>query len=131
MAGCSVPPDSLCEQHDATDATLHRMQSLQLRPLTEATAAGGVEEVQRLLGDAAAIISLDSVVHDKFYAMRTAVENHYLWIVCLLLSNGVKPSPFDFCTAVKNRSYTILELMLHNGFDINAAYRDEYPPFWA
>lgn len=101
--------------------------SPQPRPLTEATADYDIEEVQRLLDGDAANSTDDSVVDDQFYAMRTVVENDYLLIVSLFLSNGIEPSCFDFCTALKNRSYAILELMLQIGFDINAADEGEYP----
>ncbi|KIW82919.1 hypothetical protein Z517_02162 [Fonsecaea pedrosoi CBS 271.37] len=106
------------------------MWSAEPTPLTDTVASGDVEKVKSLLGWPAANDIHDFTVQDKFYAMRTAVERDYLWIVSLLLSKGVKPSPFDFCTAVKNLSYPILELMLDTGFDINAAYQKDYPPFW-
>ena len=61
-------------------------------------------------------------------ALRIAVENNDSAMVQCLLAAGIQPTPFDFINAVEQTSYPILELMLQHGYDVNQAWRDDYPP---
>jgi hypothetical protein len=97
-------------------------------PLTCATEAYDFKMVKLLLESGYASNTQSSVADNTVDAMRAAVGKDYLLIVDLFLASGIRPTGWDFITAVKQRSYPILELLLLNGYDINEAVRDDWPP---
>src|SRR5258708_6531227 len=97
-------------------------------PLTRATATYDFEEVQSLLESDSMNVSETEVAADRVNAMSTAIEKDYLLIVDLFLAKGIKPTGWDFICAIKQRSYPLLELLLLDGYDINACVRDDWPP---
>jgi len=61
-------------------------------------------------------------------AMEIAVKNEDLLEVAALLSRNVKPTRDDFIYAIKEKSFSILELFLKDGYNINEPFRPDYPP---
>ncbi|KIX92101.1 uncharacterized protein Z520_12185 [Fonsecaea multimorphosa CBS 102226] len=97
-------------------------------PLTHATAAYDLEEVQFLLESDSVDVTQTEVAADRVNAMSTAIEKNYLLIVDLFLAKGIKPTGWDIISAIKRRSYALLELLLSDGYDINTYVRDDWPP---
>lgn len=60
--------------------------------------------------------------------LSAAVEHDDLMQVAVLLRQGHRPSPQDFCLAIELKSYSILELCLQAGYDINEAVGPDRPP---
>ncbi|KIW64199.1 hypothetical protein PV04_09152 [Phialophora macrospora] len=98
-------------------------------PLSRATAEHDFETVKDLL-ESGGQDGIPQNIHpdDSVGAMRIAVEENELMIVDLFLANGMKPTGWDFISAVKQRSYSMLELLLLGGYDVNACVRDDWPP---
>ena len=97
-------------------------------PLARATATSDFETVNHLLKSNGRHGTPKIHLDDGVDAMRIAVEEDDLMIVDLFLANGMKPTGSDFVNAVKQRSYSILQLLLLDGYDINAWFRDDRPP---
>ncbi|KAJ9638605.1 hypothetical protein H2204_004081 [Knufia peltigerae] len=60
--------------------------------------------------------------------METAVKNEDLFAIIDLLNQGIKPTKHEFVNAVEQKSYSILELFLDDGYELNEPLRDDYPP---
>lgn len=70
-------------------------------------------------------VTMDQNMHER---MKFAVQTDRLLEVVDLLKEGAEPTMTDFVQAIRNKSFSILELFLNDGFDINQQIRDDYPP---
>jgi len=97
-------------------------------PLTRATAAHDLEEVQALVQTGYVDSDQSWMIYDSRTAMNMAIDGDDFLLVDELMGKGIKPTISNFVTAVKNQSYPILELILLGGYDINACDRIDFPP---